>query len=135
MSLTDYEFYINEYFGGLVPEPLFAKYLNKAFDKLIFLCGGVTIDEDTMDMYGTKIQKAVCVLIDTLYEIDTATQTINTPQGGVVKSISSGNESVTYANTETAITKVVADVRAQNELMLKRIYEYLYDTNLLYAGV
>lgn len=133
-DLTTYEFYKNIYFGDTIEESAFPKWLSKATDKLERLTYG-NITEESLLAYNIQIQKAVCALIDLLYELEKALKEANTADEANVKSKSSGGESVTYKTSETLVTKVLSDRVAQNRLAQDIIKEYLTDTRLLYAGV
>ena len=74
-------------------------------------------------------------MIDILFKLDDAEKKVNDPQKGNIKSMSSGGRSITFGNNETVYSGAVGDREKQNELMLDAIREYLYDTDLLYAGV
>lgn len=157
MAYTDYEFYKNEFYGDTVPESNFLKYAERASDR---------IDQYTFDRLvdglpenervKTKVQKAVCAVADTMYQIDQIKKasmdtvgTIQKEDGTVVNkavsSISSGNESVSYATGSNISGNVYAqasmDKKVENALLLNVATEYLAGaTNdkgicLLYAGL
>lgn len=132
--LTTYEFYSETYYGDAIEESAFPKWLSKATDKLMYLTYG-NITEESLDDYGTEIQKATCALMDLMYQIDAATKTATAKDDTNVKSKSSGGESITFGDSDTLVTKVLSDKTAQNRLMYDTISEYLSDTGLLYAGV
>lgn len=133
-TLTTYEFYRNAYYGEVVEESAFPKWLSKATDKLMFLTFG-NITQENREEYNIQIQKAVCALMDVMYQIDNAIKNANVKDESNVKSKTSGAESITFAEHETLITKVLSDTTAQNRLMQDAIAEYLADTGLMYAGV
>lgn len=157
MAYTDYEFYKNKFYGDTVPESDFLKYAERASDR---------IDQYTFDRLvdglpenervKTKVQKAVCAVADTMYQIDQIKKasmdtvgTIQKEDGTVVNkavsSISSGNESVSYATGSNISGNVYAqasmDKKVENALLLNVATEYLAGaTNdkgicLLYAGL
>ena len=157
MAYTDYEFYKNEFYGDAVPESNFLKYADRASDR---------IDQYTFDRLvdglpdnervKTKVQKAVCAVADTMYQIDQikkasmdAVGTIQKEDGTVVNkavsSVSSGNESISYATGSNISGNVYAqasmDKKVENALLLNVATEYLAGaTNdkgicLLYAGL
>lgn len=132
-KMTTYEFYTTEFYGDAIDANSFDKWLSKATDKLQYLCFD-NIDDEAMDTYSDKIQKAVCTVMDLLYAFNEAIKTASDPSGKNVKSVSSGSESVSFANT-TAITNAMSSVEAQDRLILNEISAYLADTGLLYAGV
>lgn len=157
MAYTDYEFYKNEFYGDAVPESNFLKYADRASDR---------IDQYTFDRLvdglpeneraKTKVQKAVCAVADEMYKVDQARNalmdnigTIQREDGTVVNkavsSVSSGNESISYATGSNISSNVYAqasmDKKVENALLLNVATEYLAGaTNdkgicLLYAGL
>ena len=134
MGYTTYEFYKDEYYGDSIEESLFPKWESRAVDRLNELTFG-NITADALEEYGEKIQKAVCALADLLYKIDFKTNHANDTNGGNVKSMSSGGQSISFGSNETLIDKVLNDKVAQNRLCYDTVCEYLSGTGLLYAGV
>lgn len=157
MAYTDYEFYKNKFYGDTVPESDFLKYAERASDR---------IDQYTFDRLvdglpeneraKTKVQKAVCAVADTMYQIDQIKKasmdtvgTIQKEDGTVVNkavsSVSSGNESISYVTGSNISGNVYAqasmDKKVENALLLNVATEYLAGaTNdkgicLLYAGL
>ena len=134
MGYTTYEFYKDEYYGDSIEESLFPKWEGRATDRLDELTYG-NITEDVLEEYNEKIQKAVCALADLLYKIDFKTNHANDTNGGNVKSMSSGGQSISFGSNETLVDKVLNDKVAQNRLCYDTVREYLSGTGLLYAGV
>ena len=157
MAYTDYEFYKSKFYGDTVPESDFLKYAERASDR---------IDQYTFDRLvdglpdnerdKTKVQKAVCAVADTMYQIDQIKKasmdtvgTIQREDGTVVNkavsSVSSGNESISYATgnniSSNVYTQASMDKKVENALLLNVATEYLAGaTNdkgicLLYAGL
>lgn len=88
--------------------------------------------------YEDKVQKAVCALAEVLYQIDIAmkaTMVHEDGNGGVIKSKSSGGESVSYDVSNNLIYVVLKDEAAQKKLKYNTVAKYLRGTGLLYAGV
>lgn len=133
-ALTTYEFYKETYFGDAIEESAFPKWLSRATDKLNYLTYG-NITEERRIEYDTQIQKAACALMELMFQIDIATKTATAKDETNVKSKSSGSESITFGDSDTLVTKVLADKTAQDRLMQDTIAEYLADTGLMYAGV
>ena len=134
MGYTTYEFYQNEYYGDSIEESLFPKWESRATDRLDELTYG-KITEAVLEEYNEKIQKAVCALADLLYKIDFKTNHANDTNGGNVKSMSSGGQSISFGSNETLVDKVLNDKVAQNMLCYDTVREYLSGTGLLYAGI
>lgn len=157
MAYTDYEFYKSKFYGDTVPESDFLKYAERASDR---------IDQYTFDRLvdglpenervKTKVQKAVCAVADTMYQIDQIKKasmdtvgTIQKEDGTVVNkavsSVSSGNESISYATgsniSSNVYTQASMDKKVENALLLNVATGYLAGaTNdkgicLLYAGL
>lgn len=157
MAYTDYEFYKNKFYGDTVPESDFLKYAERASDRIdqyTFdrLVDGLPDDERVK----TKVQKAVCAVADTMYQIEqikkASMDTIGTIQredgtvvNKAVSSVSSGNESISYATGSNISSNVYVqasmDKKVENALLLNVATEYLAGaTNdkgvfLLYAGL
>ena len=133
-AFTTFAFYTSTYYGDSVDESLFPKYLAKATDKLNYLTFG-NITDDTLATYAAQVSKATCALIDVLFKIDQAISNAVSTDGSNIKSMSSGNRSVTFGDNSTVYDKAMASKDAQLSLMNDAISEYLSDTGLMYAGV
>ncbi len=133
-DLTTYEFYRDTYCGETIGESAFPKWLSRATARLEHLtCGNIT--EESRAEYDSRIQNAVCALMDLLCRLEEVERTATARDESNVKSKSSGGESVTFGDAETLVTKVLADKRAQSRLMYDTVAEYLSGTGLLYAGM
>nr|DAN96373.1 MAG TPA: Head Tail Connector Protein [Caudoviricetes sp.] len=157
MAYTDYEFYKSKFYGDTVPESDFLKYAERASDRIDQYTFGRLVDGLPDDeRVKTKVQKAVCAVADTMYQIDQIKKasmdtvgTIQKEDGTVVNkavsSVSSGNESISYATGSNISSNVYAkasmDKKVENALLLNVATEYLAGaTNdkgvcLLYAGL
>ena len=133
-AFTTFAFYTSTYYGDSVNESLFPEYLAKATDKLNYLTFG-NITDDTLATYAAQVSKATCALIDVLFKIDQAISNAVSTDGSNIKSMSSGNRSVTFGDNSTVYDKAMASKDAQLSLMNDAISEYLSDTGLMYAGV
>lgn len=132
-DLTTYSFYTDTYYGDKVTETHFPKWLSRATDELDYLtCGN--IDDEAIEEFSEKIQKAVCALMDTMLTIDEAVNNIVT-DGGNVASRSSGGESISYSTADTRFTKAISSVDEARKLEYEAIKPYLASTGLLYAGM
>lgn len=165
MAYADYEFYTTSYFGSVVPEADFPRLAERAsdfvdtmtFDRLV---GGLPENERSQK----RIKKAVCSLAELMYQIELAeknatnaavsgTSTAIGSGGsttGVVTSVSSGNESISYATPQqigasakewSAVYAAAGDVQKTNDLLLKTALPLLMGVRtddgipVLYAGV
>lgn len=156
MAYTDYEFYKSKFYGDTVPESDFLKYAERASDR---------IDQYTFDRLvdglpenervKTKVQKAVCAVADTMYQIDQIKKasmdtvgTIQKEDGTVVNktvsSVSSGNESISYANGNSQsnrYTLAATNVQEEKRILLEAAVSYLFNVTddngvyLLYRGI
>ena len=165
MAYADYEFYKTSFFGNVVPESDFMRFSERASDFIDLL----TFDRLTDGLPGDerqqkRIKKAVCAAADILYQIDIAEQnaaaaaatgTATTLPGGgtstgIVTSVSSGSESISYATPQqigasakewSAVYTAAGDVQKTNDLLLKTALPLLMGVRtddgipVLYAGV
>ena len=158
MAYADYEFYGKNYFGNVVPEADFPRLSERAsdwldtvtFDRLV---DGLPSDERTQK----RIQKAVCALSETLYQIEQAVASgVSTGESGadnrmgVITSRSAGTESISYATPQqlgsaakewSALYAAAGDVSKTNDLLLKTALPLLMGVRtddgipILYAGI
>ena len=137
MAYVDYEYYTSSYQGDLITdETVFNKFEVRARAKIDRMChnrlaDGLPEDETLL----TKIENAMCAVIDVLYQLDIQKKAALNGEGGNVKSKSSGSESITYADDKTEITAALESVSAQDRLIYQTALAYLSGTGLLYAGL
>lgn len=164
MAYADYKFY-TESFGNVVPETDFPRLAERAsefvdamtFDRLV---DGLPTNERSQK----RIEKAVCSLTELMYQIELAeknatnaavsgTSTAIGSGGsttGVVTSVSSGSESISYATPQqkasgakewSAVYAAAGDIQKTNDLLLKTALPLLMGVRtddgipVLYAGV
>lgn len=163
MAYADYDFYTT-YFGSVVPEKDFSRLAERAsdfvdtmtFDNLLY---GMPSDERSQK----RIKKAVCSLAELMYQIELAEKNATSQASasatdicvggkstGVVTSVSSGSESISYATPQqiganakewSAVYATVGDVQKTNDLLLKTALPLLMGVRtddgipILYAGV
>lgn len=164
MAYADYEFYTTSYFGSVVPEADFPRLAERAsnfIDTMTFdrLADGLPENERSQK----RIKKAVCSLAETMYQIELAEKnaanaaasgtstTIGTGGSttGIVTSVSSGSESISYATLQqigasakewSTVYAAVGDVQKTNDLLLKTALPLLMGVRtddgipILYAG-
>ena len=142
MAYADYKFY-TESFDNVVPEADFSRLAERAsefvdtmtFDRLV---DGLPTNERSQK----RIKKAVCSLAEILYQIELAeknaanaaasgTSTTSGTGGsttGIVTSVSSGSESISYATPQqigasakewSAVYATAGDVQKTNDLLYK----------------
>lgn len=165
MAYADYEFYTTSYFGSVMPESDFPRLAERAsdfvdtmtFDRLV---DGLPSNERSQK----RIKKAVCSLAELMYQIELAEKnaanaaasgtstTIGTGGSttGIVTSVSSGSESISYATPQqigasakewSAVYAAAGDTQKTNDLLLKTALPLLMGIRtddgipVLYAGV
>jgi hypothetical protein len=165
MAYADYDFYTESYFGSVVPENDFDRLAGRAsdfVDTLTFdrLLGGLPTNERAKK----RIRKAVCSLAELMYQIELAEKNATNAAAsgasttigsggsttGVVTSVSSGSESISYATPQqigasakewSAVYAAAGDVQKTNDLLLKTALPLLMGVRtddgipVLYAGV
>lgn len=134
MKVT-YEYYQKSYYGEVVPENDFAKWIKKAEIKLKYLTFD-NMDETSEKKYKRQIQDSLCALADCMYLVEAerkrASEVLSEKN---IKSMSSGGESISYETQKTIYQSVLENKVAENKLYRNTIAEYLHGTGLLYAGV
>lgn len=158
MAYTDYAFYTNEYYGDVVPETDFSKYVDRASDRVDTITFDRLADGLPSDSRANKkVQKAVCSVAETLYQIDSIKNTllnnlgtVETEDGKVtgktVSSVTAGSESITYSTgtsdaSKTVYAQACMDKKVENILIRQKAEQYLYGVKddkgeyLLYAGI
>lgn len=165
MAYADYDFYTESYFGSVVPENDFDRLAGRAsdfVDTLTFdrLLGGLPTNERAKK----RIRKAVCSLAELMYQIELAEKNATNAAAsgasttigsggsttGVVTSVSSGSESISYATPQqigasakewSAVYAAAGDVQKTNDLLYKTALPLLMGVRtddgipILYAGV
>ncbi len=165
MAYADYEFYTTSYFGSVVPEADFLRLAERAsdfVDTMTFdrLANGLPTNERSQK----RIKKAVCSLAELMYQIELAeknaisqasagatdTKNVGNISTGIVTSVSSGSESISYATPQqigasakewSAVYATVGDTQKTNDLLLKTALPLLMGVRtddgipVLYAGV
>ena len=165
MAYADYEFYKTSFFGNAVPESDFMRFAERASDFIDMLTFDRLVDGLPGDERQQKrIKKAVCAAADIMYQIDIAEQnaaaaaatgTATTLPGGgtttgIVTSVSSGSESISYATPQqigasakewSAVYAAAGDIQKTNDLLLRAVLPLLMGVRtdegipVLYAGV
>ena len=165
MAYADYEFYTTSYFGSVVPEADFPRLAERASDFIDTMTFDRLVDGlPTNERSQKRIKKVVCSLTELMYQIELAEKnaanaaasgtstTIGTGGSttGIVTSVSSGSESISYATPQqigasakewSAVYAAVGDVQKTNDLLLKTALPLLMGVRtdngipVLYAGV
>lgn len=165
MAYADYEFYTTSYFGSVVPETDFPRLAERASDFVDTMTFDRLVDGlPTNERSQKRIKKAVCSLAELMYQIELAEKNAtnaaasgtSTTVGsggsttGIVTSVSSGSESISYATPQqigasakewSAVYAAAGDVQKTNDLLLKTALPLLMGVRtddgipVLYAGV
>lgn len=143
MAYADYDFYIESYFGLVVPENDFPRLAERASDFVDLMTSDRLVDGlPTNKRSQKRIRKAVCSLAELIYQIELAEKNAanaaasgaSTTIGsggsttGIVTSVSSGSESISYATPQqkasgakewSAVYAATGDVQKTNDLLYK----------------
>lgn len=164
MAYADYEFYTTSYFGSVVPEADFPRLAERASDFVDTMTFDRLVDGlPTNERSQKRIKKAVCSLAELMYQIELAENNATNAAAsgasttigsggsttGVVTSVSSGSESISYATPQqigasakewSAVYAAAGDVQKTNDLLLKTALPLLMGVRtdegipILYAG-
>jgi len=164
MAYVDYEFY-TESFGNVVPETDFPRLAERASDFVDTMTFDRLVDGlPTNGRSQKRIKKTVCSLAELMYQIELAeknatnaavsgTSTTIGSGGsttGIVTSVSSGSESISYATPQqkasgakewSAVYAAAGDIQKTNDLLYKTALPLLMGVRtddgipVLYAGV
>lgn len=142
MAYADYKFY-TESFGNVVPEADFPRVAERASDFVDLMTSDRLVDGlPTNERLQKRIKKAVCSLAELMYQIELAEKNAtnavasgaSTTIGsggsttGIVTSVSSGSESISYATPQqkasgakewSAVYAAAGDVQKTNDLLYK----------------
>lgn len=165
MAYADYDFYTTSYFGSVVPEADFPRLAERASDFVDTMTFDRLVDGLPTNEHSQKrIKKAVCSLAELMYQIELAEKNATNAAAsgtsaaigsggsttGIVTSVSSGSESISYATPQqigasakewSAVYAAAGDVQKTNDLLLKTALPLLMGVRtddgipVLYAGV
>ena len=164
MAYADYEFYTTSYFGSAVPETDFPRLAERASDFVDTMTFDRLVDGlPTNERSQKRVKKAVCSLAELMYQIELAEKNainqassnltdtnVGNISTGVVTSVSSGSESISYATPQqkasgakewSAVYAAAGDVQKTNDLFLKTALPLLMGVRtdegipILYAGL
>ena len=164
MAYADYEFYTESFYGSTVPESDFLRLTERASDWLDAATFDRLVDSlPSSERSQKKIKKAVCSLVEVIYQFEQAKkQAAAAASGsssaevgswtstGIVTSVSSGSESISYATPQqagasakewSAVYAAAGDSKQENKLLFDTVRPYLMGVTtdegvpLLYAGV
>lgn len=164
MAYADYDFYTTSYFSSVVPEADFPRLAERASDFVDTMTFDRLVDGlPTNERSQKRIKKTVCSLAELMYQIELAEKNainqasanvtdinVGNISTGIVTSISSGSESISYATPQqkasgakewSAVYAAAGDVQKTNDLLLKTALPLLIGIRtddgipILYAGV
>ena len=165
MAYADYDFYTTSYFGSVVPETDFPRLAERASDFVDTMTFDRLVDGlPTNERAQKRIKKAVCSLAELMYQIELAEKNATNAAAsgasttigsggsttGIVTSVSSGSESISYATPQqigasakewSAVYAAAGDIQKTNDLLLKTALPLLMGVRtddgipVLYAGV
>ena len=165
MAYADHEFHTTSYFGSVVPETDFPRLAERASDFVDTMTFDRLVDGlPTNERSQKRIKKAVCSLAELMYQIELAEKNATNAAAsgtsttigsggsttGIVTSVSSGSESISYATPQqigasakewSAVYAAAGDVQKTNDLLLKATLPLLMGVRtddgmpILYAGV
>ena len=150
MTYTDFEFYITTYHGNVVPESDFPRLADRASDFLDVITFDRLVDGLPSDeRAAAKVQKAVCIVAEKLYELELAEKQANAAAlagassgtsggatSGVIASRSAGSESISYASLSdtasgaknwSAVYQAAGNPQETNKLLYREASPYLMD--------
>lgn len=150
MAYADFDFYTTGFHGDVLTEQNAGKWLERASDEIDTVTfHRLTTGFPTEEYHVARVKKAVCAVAEALFFVDEQRQAVSATKDAqgryrnAVASISSGRESVSYAQTSgnSVYAKAVADQTELMKLVKDIAVRYLANvpdangTNLLYAGV
>ena len=164
MAYADYDFYTTSYFGLVVPETDFPRLAERASNFVDLMTSDRLVDGlPTNKRSQKRIKKAVCSLAELMYQIELAEKNaisqasagatdmnVGHKSTGVVTSVSSGSESISYATPQqigasakewSAVYSVAGDAQKTNDLLYKTALPLLMGVRtddgipVLYAGM
>lgn len=134
MQYADYEFYINEYFGDLIPEVSFGRSALQASQFIDYYTMGKAANYAA----DNAVKMACCAVAEHCYVIDKAqgliANSINASGSQELQSESVGSYSRSFrsgGDSASAAIKAIVDTRKE---MARIANQYLAATGLLYRG-
>ena len=129
---ADYEFYTGTWYGEKLTAETYPKYGSRASDFLEWITRRRLVDNLPSDENSLiRVKKACCAAADALYDIDAvrtaqmaAGSAAGLSQGGIIQSMSSGGESISFQASE--MEKAVAAGQEEiNKYLLSLVRPYL----------
>ena len=130
--MVEFEFYEKTYFGDIIPSDSFLKMESRAVDELKLMTLGKITGETECE------KKAICAVAEQLYLIEQERNRTGTDaegKGKIIKSKTSGDESISYDIQKSAAQEALMSHQAREELLYSVARVYLTGTGLLYWGI
>ena len=130
--MVEFEFYEKTYFGDIIPSDSFLKMESRAVDELKLMTLGKITGETECE------KKAICAVAEQLYLIEQERNRTGTDaegKGKIIKSKTSGDESISYDIQKSAAQEALTSHQAREELLYSVARVYLAGTGLLYWGI
>lgn len=128
MGYVDYNFYVNDYYGDTIPESSFLKYCDKAESYLHqFTYRRLAAKLPTKRGTAKQVKKCICELAEQLYALEQYLKSTTIQEDGktkMVKSVSAGSESVTYAGSDTPYAAMAKSPKEVTELLYRITVRY-----------
>ncbi len=129
---ADYEFYTETWYGDKLTEETYPKYGSRASDFLDWITRQRIVDNLPTDEKALeRLGKACCAAADALFDIDAvrtaqmeAGAAAGVNQSGIIQSISSGGESVSFQASEME-KAVAAGQDGINRYLFEQVRPYL----------
>ena len=130
--IVDYEYYVENFKGMLVPEEDFENYSQKAEVKVLS-----RINNNYNDFLD-KVKSAICEVIDILYNQSKIKERIRSTVSGdsqVLASEKVGDYSRSYSTTSISDLEKYSSDEYINSQIEEKLFDYLFKTGLLYRGI
>lgn len=145
MGYVDYNFYVNDYYGDTIPESFFPKYCDKAESYLHqFTYRRLVVKLPTKRSTAKQVKKCICEMAEQIYALEQYLKLTAIQEDGktrMVKSVSAGSESVTYAGSDNPYAAMAKNPKEAGEMLYRITVRYLdgmcddKGICLLYGGV
>lgn len=126
MIYADYDYYRDEYGGGLIPESDFRAAAGKASERIDSVTFG-RLENGVSDEYSEKVKRCCCELAENIHKYGNTA----VAESGAVSSEKIGGYSIEYQSTAEQISAV----SALDDVCDDIIRRHLGRTGLLYRGI
>lgn len=137
--LASYDFYVNKYYGDRIQKESWNKYESQAEDYLNYFIRDRLCVASKDEKTQTNLKNAVCAIANGLTMIEKRTKQLEKMgAGGAVTSISSGKESISFA--DSALDRATTSENEKMKYLYEMCRRYLVNTvdingkSLIYWG-